>query len=85
MMNQPPNDKIHWLPETEYDKAVSQLRLQIGGVLSPLRKYGQDPYVDEAISVIVKLAEDFGLRVRGVDQPIDFNTVATRNGYRKND
>ena len=64
------NDKIHWLPDEEYQKAVAQLRLQLNGVFSVFNTYGLDVYVPGAISEAVKLAEDFGLRVRGVDKPI---------------
>jgi hypothetical protein len=38
--------------------------------MKPLEKYGQKPLVDGAIIAIVSLCEDFGLRVRGIDQPI---------------
>lgn len=62
---------IHWLPDNDYQKAVTQLRLHIGNVLFPLRKYGQGYFVDGAINQITKLSEDFGLRVRGIDHPID--------------
>ena len=70
-----PNEKIHWLPQQEYDKAVGQLRMQIATALHPLRLYGQDIYVDAAIANVVSLAEDFGLRVRGIDVPISLDLV----------
>ena len=65
----------HWLKEEEYKKAIGQLRLQVGAVMKPLRLYGQDIYVDGAIAEIIKLAEDFGLRVRGVDKPISIEYI----------
>jgi len=76
---QPPNDKIFWLPQEQYDKAVLQLRLQVGGIMHPLRMYGQDPFVDQAIDEIVRLTEDFGLRVRGVDKPISLEMVRRKS------
>ncbi len=60
-----------WLPEDDYNKALGQLRLKIGGVLSSTFKYyGMSEYVVGATNAVVKLAEDFALRVRGADQPI---------------
>jgi hypothetical protein len=58
------------ISDTDYQKAVTQLRLQIGGVLAPLCKYGQEPYVLGVTPVIVELCEQFGMRVRGKDQMI---------------
>lgn len=53
------------ISDKEYQQAVTQLRLQLGGVLYPLRMYGQNPYVDGVIPAIVELCEQFGMRVRG--------------------
>ena len=66
------------IPDKEYDKAVTQLRLQFGAALHPLRLYGQSEYVDEMIPVLVKLAEDFSLRCRGIDKPISLDYVRRR-------
>ena len=66
---------IHWLSDEAYLKARTQLDLQIGGVLHPLRLYGQGPFVDQACNEIVKLCEDFALRVRGVDKPISLELL----------
>ena len=71
-----------WLPDEEYTKAVGQLRMQLSGVLEPFDMYGQGVYIPTAVSEIVKLAEDFGLRVRGVDKPIDLGLVRN-NGHKK--
>ncbi len=60
--------EIVWLSEDDYRKAVFQFQGQVMNVLRPLELYGQKPIVDEAIVQIVKLAEDFGLRVRGVEK-----------------
>lgn len=67
---------IHWLPEEEYKKAVGQLRLQINGILGQtFNMYGLGDAIPGATSAIVKLAEDFGLRVRGEDHPIQVHYV----------
>jgi hypothetical protein len=72
--------KVHWLPEEEYAKAVGQLRLQLNGVMEVFMVYGQQPLVTQAIEEVVKLAEDFGLRVRGVDKPIALRKNFSRFG-----
>lgn len=64
-----------WLEQGDYDKAVGQLRLQVGAVLTPFCMYGMDVLVPGAVREIVRLAEDFGLRVRGVDQAISLEDV----------
>ena len=61
---------IPWLPDDEYQKAKGQLRLQLNGVFIPFHGYGHDTFIPEAINQVIELAEDFGLRVRGVDKPI---------------
>uniref|UniRef100_A0A6M3LMN6 Uncharacterized protein n=1 Tax=viral metagenome TaxID=1070528 RepID=A0A6M3LMN6_9ZZZZ len=53
------------ISDEDYRKAVTQFRLQIGGILGILRMYGQGDYVDGVIPAIVELAEQFGMRVRG--------------------
>ena len=66
---------IFWLPEEDYKKAIGQFRMQIAGALNPLRMYGQGEYVDMAVEEIILLAEDFGLRVRGIDKPISLELM----------
>lgn len=61
---------IYWLDDESYQKAVGQLRLQINGALRPLRLYGQEVYCNQAADAIIKLCEDFSLRVRGVEHII---------------
>lgn len=82
--NKPPEyGNIPWLSPDDYNKALFQFRAGVGAVLKPLRTMGQSPFVDQAEHHIAKLAEDFGLRVRGVDHQIDTEeTVAHRNGMR---
>ncbi len=71
---------VHWLEDADYRKAVSQLRMQFTGVFKPLRLYGQGVFVDGAIEECVKLAEDFGLRVRGIDKAISLELIRRKNG-----
>jgi hypothetical protein len=59
----------NWLSEEDYDKAIGQLRMALGGIMSPLDKYGNKEYVTMAIEAIIKLAEIFGQKVRGKDKP----------------
>ncbi len=69
---------IYWLEELQYKKAMGQMRMQVGVALEPLRLYGQGIIVDGAIDEIMKLAEDFGLRVRGKDKPISIDYIRRR-------
>jgi len=50
-----PNDKIHWLPEAEYQKARGQLSLQFNGVFFPFNGYGLHVFIPSAIVESVKL------------------------------
>lgn len=72
---------VPWLPQSDYDKAVGQLRLQVSNVMEPFRMYGQDVFIPQAVEEIVRLAEDFGLRVRGFAKPLSLEQVR-RNGRR---
>jgi len=83
-MNRPSN--IHWLPEEEYQKARTQLQLQVGGVLEPFDTYGLGVFIPGAVTEIVRLCEDFGLRVRGIDKPISLEMIRQggRNGTNSN-
>lgn len=72
------NKPAHWLSQEEYDKARSQLRLQLNGVFEPFKYYGQDIYVNGAIDECVKLAEDFSLRCRGVDKIISIDRIRSK-------
>lgn len=72
MAKKKPNENIHWLSDADYNKSVGQLRLQVGAVLgTTFNMYGMDAYCIGATNAIVKLAEDFALRCRGVDKPIE--------------
>ncbi len=69
----PPN--VHWLTDEDYKKAVGQLRLQLRGVFEPFDSYGLSVFIPGAVEEAVKLAEDFGLRVRGIDKAISLEIV----------
>jgi len=75
---------IHWLSNEEYAKARGQLRMQVAGVFDfikvddklPVRyMYGAGDGIPRAIEELVKLAEDFGLRVRGIDKSISLEII----------
>ena len=69
---------IQWLSEDEYKKVVGQLRLHMANVFTPFNKYGLQDYIPNAVIEAVKLCEDFGLRVRGVDKPISIERIRTK-------
>ena len=58
------------IPDEEYNKALGQFQLQLGGIMNCFRCYGMNEDADGAIPEIVKLAEQFAMRVRGKDIPI---------------
>ena len=59
-----------WLPQEDYDKAIGQARLQIGGISQVFATHGMDVYIPEATEAIAQVVEAFGKRVRGKDKPI---------------
>ena len=67
---------MEWLPEEEYKKEMWLVQGAITDIMNPLRMYGQDEYVTQAIIWLTKLSEDHGLRVRGQkDKPISAKYV----------
>lgn len=72
-MKKQPN--IHWIPDEEYQKARGQLRLQFLAVLSVFDKHGFADYIPPACDELLRLAEDFSLRVRGIDKPISLELI----------
>lgn len=68
-----------WYSEEEYNKMVGGLRRQIGGILHPLRKYGQGDLCDGAETAIMELVEQFGMKVRGVDVPYGYSVRLVSN------
>lgn len=71
-----------WLDEMEYKKAIGQLRLQMNAVFEPFDKYGLGIFIPGAIEEAMKLTEDFGLRVRGVDKPLDIDRIRNRRNTK---
>ena len=78
------NHTFSWLSEDDYAKAVGQLRMQMTGIFDflkvdeklPIRyMYGMGPHIPGAINEMIKLAEDFGLRVRDIDKAISLELV----------
>jgi hypothetical protein len=76
--------EVHWLSEEEYQKAVTQLRMNVVGIFDFMRvddklpvkyMYGLGTFINGAIDEIVKLTEAFGLRVRGIDKPINLEEI----------
>jgi len=61
------------IPQSEYDKARGQFRLQVGEVLSVFKQYGQHIYIPGALEEITELAEQFAMRVRGKSIAIQLN------------
>lgn len=67
------------LSDEDYAKAVGQFRLAVGGVLTVFNMCGMGVYIGETQETIVKLAEDFALRVRGdLDKPISVEYIRRR-------
>ena len=63
------------LNDEDYAKAVGQLRLAIGAILTTFDMYGMGVYINGAQKEILSLAEDFGQRVRGLDVPISLEYI----------
>ncbi len=89
-MKQP--EGVHWLEDAEYQKAKTQLRLNMVGVFDflkvddrlPVRyMYGLGEFIEGATDEAVRLAEDFSLRTRGVEKPIDIEIVRKKRMRRK--
>ena len=66
---------MEWLPNDKYNKGKFLLQGAITEIMNPLRMYGQGDYVSQAITELVKLAEDWGKYVRGEDKPINIKYI----------
>ena len=64
--------------EEAYQKALTQLRLQLNGTMNCFRCYGMENDADGAILEIIKLTEQFAMRVRGKDIPIKVRNTPRR-------
>ena len=58
------------IPDDQYKKLVFQLRGQFMAILNIFRCYGMHTDVDLAIEECTKVAENFGMAVRGKKKPI---------------
>lgn len=63
------------LNDAEFDKIVGQYRLQLNGLLYPLRLYGQGHYVDGVLVELEKLAIQMHLKLSGLDIPYEINEL----------
>lgn len=61
------------LSEEEISKALGQFQLTLNGVLSPLKKYGQEDFVIMANNEIVNLAWQLHQKLNGVDIPLELS------------
>jgi len=59
------------LSDEDYAKGIFLMQGAITAIMNPLRMYGQNDYVSQAIIWLTKLGEDFGVYVRGdLSKPI---------------
>ena len=59
------------LGEEDTAKALGQFLINLNQLLSPLRLYGQDKYVNEVTPEIEKLAWHLHWRLEGIDEPYE--------------
>ena len=72
-------ENIHWLEDEEYLKARGRLKLQYLTLLG--RQYPMYGYVElhpGTAEIATKLAEDYGLVVRGIQKPILLELIDKR-------
>lgn len=69
--------EIYWLDENEYAKAKFQFTSSLSAacIENGLNLYGHKDECVNVIEIAWRLAEDFGLRVRGLDQPISLEVI----------
>ncbi len=58
------------IPDSQYNKLRFQLQGQFTAILNVFRCYGLNNDVDQAIEECTKVAENFGMAVRGSGKPI---------------
>ena len=85
-------EHVYWLSDEDYAKAVGQLKMQAAGIFDfmkvderlPVRyMYGLGEGIPGATKEIVKLCEDFGLRVRGIDKEISLEIIRRKQWTTK--
>ena len=74
----PKPDGYRWVSDAEYAKAIGQFKLGLNPIMACFRCYGMDNDVDGAIPEIVALAEQFAMRIRGKDIPIQVRKTPRR-------
>ena len=60
------------LDPTEFDKIIGQFKLQLYGLLRPLRLYGQGEVVEAVVEQLESLGVQLHLKLSGVDIPYEF-------------
>lgn len=65
--------------EEAWDKIVGQFNLNLNGIMSPLRMYGQSHYVDSAQKEIESLAIQLHKKLLGLDEPFHINHDSLRH------
>ena len=58
------------LPDEQYNKLRFQLQGQYAAILNVFRCYGLNNDVDQAVEECTRVAEKFGMAVRGKEGPI---------------
>ena len=66
---------INWLDDMTHAKARSQFKMNVMAAMKVFDIYGQGVYIPVVAEIITRLAEQYGLRVRGVDIPISLDVV----------
>lgn len=87
-MQNPYGDDIRWIPDDQYAKLVGRLRLQLNGLFEGFCAKGSGTFTTSIVGMecspfleeIIKLSEDFGLLVRGVDKPISLEEIRRKQG-----
>ena len=57
--------------EEHVSKVLGQFSMTLNGIMSPLRLYGQEIYVDMVAEEIVSLAWQMHWRLEGIDMPYE--------------
>ena len=72
--------EIPWLSDEEYKEAKFQLESQLENVFKVFNMYGLGQAITPAIGEVLRLCEDFALRVRGIDKEISLKIIREEEG-----
>ncbi len=61
--------------DEQYEKAIGQYRLALNGLTAPLRRYGQQDYVDQMKEELVQLAIRLHYRLCLEDVPFEYEEI----------